>query len=58
VLGCRFPTVMDVKLPRVAKRALRLMSSWRYRFKRYDRPWELDLTRQLVTLHDPKTASL
>jgi len=58
VLGCRFPTVMDVKLPRMAKRALRLMSSWRYRFKRYDRPWELDLTRQLVTLHDPKAASL
>ena len=34
------------------------MSSWRYRFERYDRPWELDLTRQLIELHDPKTASL
>ena len=58
VLGCRFPTVMDVRLPTTAKRALRVLSSWRYRFKRYDRPWELALTRQLITLHDPKTASL
>jgi anaerobic magnesium-protoporphyrin IX monomethyl ester cyclase len=58
VLGCRFPTVMDVRVPGTAKRALRVLSSWRYRFKRYDRPWELALTRQLITLHDPKSASL
>jgi anaerobic magnesium-protoporphyrin IX monomethyl ester cyclase len=58
VLGCRFPTVMDVRVPTTAKRALRVLSSWRYRFKRYDRPWELALTRQLITLHDPKSASL
>jgi radical SAM superfamily enzyme YgiQ (UPF0313 family) len=58
VLGCRFPTVQDVRAPTYARRALRLMSAWRYRFKRYDRPWELDLTRQWVTMHDPKSASL
>jgi radical SAM superfamily enzyme YgiQ (UPF0313 family) len=58
VLGCRFPTVTDVRSPTLAKRALALMAAWRYRFKRYDRPWELDVTRQLVALHDPKTASL
>jgi radical SAM superfamily enzyme YgiQ (UPF0313 family) len=58
VLGCRFPTITDVRSPNLAKRALRLMSAWRYRFERYDRPWELDLTRQLIELHDPKTASL
>jgi radical SAM superfamily enzyme YgiQ (UPF0313 family) len=58
VLGCRFPTVMDRHSPIAAKRALRLLSAWRYRFRRYDRPWELDLTRQLITLHDPKAASL
>jgi hypothetical protein len=34
------------------------MSAWRYRFERYDHPWELDLTRRLIALHDPKTASL
>ena len=58
VLGCRFPTSTDVRLPGLAKRALRVMSAWRYHFERYDRPWELDLTRQLIALHDPKTASL
>jgi radical SAM superfamily enzyme YgiQ (UPF0313 family) len=58
VLGCRFPTIMDVRSPRFAKRALRVLSSWRYRFERYDRPWELNLSRQLVRLHDPRAASL
>jgi radical SAM superfamily enzyme YgiQ (UPF0313 family) len=58
VLGCRFPTATDIRSPTLAKRALRLMSAWRYRFERYDRPWELDLTRQLIALHDPKVASL
>jgi len=58
VLGCRFPTVSDVRAPTLAKRALSLMSAWRYRFERYDHPWELDLGRRLIALHDPKTASL
>src|SRR5436190_17197244 len=57
VLGCRYPTMTDVRSPTIAKRALRILSAWRYRFERYDRPWELDLTRQLIALHDPKTAS-
>jgi anaerobic magnesium-protoporphyrin IX monomethyl ester cyclase len=58
VLGCRFPTVQDIRAPAVARRALRVMSAWRYRFKRYDRPWELALTRQLIKPYDPKAASL
>ena len=58
VLGCRFPTVSDVRAPPLAKRALALLSSWRYRFERYDDPWELHLSRRLIALHDPKTASL
>ena len=58
VLGSRFPTIMDIRSPRYAKRALRWLSAWRYRFERYDRPWELDLSRQLVKLHDPRAASL
>jgi radical SAM superfamily enzyme YgiQ (UPF0313 family) len=58
VLGCRFPTVIDVRSPSLGKRALRALSAWRYRFERYDRPWELDLSMQLVKLHDPRAASL
>jgi anaerobic magnesium-protoporphyrin IX monomethyl ester cyclase len=58
VLGCRFPTIMDVRSPPFGKRALRALSAWRYRFERYERPWELDLSKQLVKLHDPRAASL
>jgi anaerobic magnesium-protoporphyrin IX monomethyl ester cyclase len=58
VLGCRFPTATDVRSPGYARRALRILSAWRYRFECYDRPWELNLTRQLIALHDPKTAGL
>ena len=58
VLGCRFPTATDVRSSTLAKRALRAMAAWRYRFQRYDHPWELDLTTRLIALHDPKTASL
>lgn len=58
VLGCRFPTITDIRSPTIAKRALRVLSSWRYRFERYDRPWELDLSKQFIKLHDPRAASL
>jgi len=58
VLGCRFPTITDIRSPPIAKRALRVLSSWRYRFERYDQPWELDLSKQFIKLHDPRAASL
>jgi len=58
VLGCRFPTIIDVRSAPFAKRALRLLSSWRYRYERYDRPWELNLSKRFVKLHDPRAASL
>ena len=58
VLGCRFPTVIDVRSPGLGKRALRALSAWRYRFERYERPWELDLSMQVVKLHDPRAAGL
>jgi radical SAM superfamily enzyme YgiQ (UPF0313 family) len=58
VLGCRFPTIIDVRSPNFGKRALRALSAWRYRFERYERPWELDLSMQVVKLHDPRAASL
>lgn len=58
VLGCRFPTVMDVTIPRWGKTTLRTLASWRYRFRRYDNPWELDLCKRLVGLRDPRAMSL
>jgi len=58
VLGCRFPTVTDIRSPRWAKLALRAAASWRYRFEKYDRPWELAASRKFVKLWDPRVTSL
>jgi radical SAM superfamily enzyme YgiQ (UPF0313 family) len=58
VLGCRFPTVMDIRAPAWGKSALRALASWRYRFERYDDPWELKLSRRLIRQWDPRVMSL
>jgi len=58
VLGCRFPTIMDVRAPPWGKRALRTLAAWRYRFRRYDNPWELRLSRKLIHHWDPRVMSL
>ena len=58
VLGSRYPTITDIRSPRWAKRALRAAAAWRYRYARYDRPWELDISRRFVKLWDPRTSSL
>ena len=58
VLGCRFPTVTDIRSPRLGKSALRALASWRYRYQRYARPWELNVSRKLIRLWDPRVTSL
>ena len=58
VLGCRFPTITDIRSPPLAKSALRALASWRYRYRKYDRPWELDLSKKAVRLRDPRVTSL
>ncbi|MBV8156617.1 MAG: radical SAM protein, partial [Dyella sp.] len=58
VLRCRYPTVQDMRSPPWAKRALSTAASWRYRFRRYDRPWELDLANRLVRLRMPQVSGL
>lgn len=58
VLGCRFPTVMDVHASRWGKLALRGLASWRFRYRKYGQPWELDLCKQLISLRDPRVLSL
>jgi anaerobic magnesium-protoporphyrin IX monomethyl ester cyclase len=58
VLGCRFPTITDIRSPSVGKVGLRALASWRYRYRRYDRPWELDLSKKFVRLWDPRLAGL
>ena len=58
VLGCRFPTITDIRSPRWAKQALSAAAAWRYRFRRYERPWELDASKRFVRLWDPRVSSL
>jgi anaerobic magnesium-protoporphyrin IX monomethyl ester cyclase len=58
VLGCRFPTAQDIRAPAWTKTTLKAMAAWRYRFRRYDRPWELALSKRLVRLADPAVTGL
>ena len=58
VLGCRYPTVQDVRSPAWTKSALRALASWRYRFRLYDHPWELAVSKRLVRLADPRVTSI
>jgi radical SAM superfamily enzyme YgiQ (UPF0313 family) len=58
VLGCRFPTIMDIRASAWGKSALRGLASWRYRYQRYDNPWELRVSRHLIRQWDPRVMSL
>jgi anaerobic magnesium-protoporphyrin IX monomethyl ester cyclase len=58
VLGCRFPTIMDIRASPWGKRALRGLASWRYRYQRYDNPWELRMSRKVIRQWDPRVMSL
>lgn len=58
VLGCRFPTIMDIRASTWGKSTLRALASWRYRYQRYDHPWELRVSRKIVRHWDPRVMSL
>ena len=58
VLRCRFPTVQDTRSPPWAKSALRTLAGWRYAMRRYDRPWELRVSQNLIGLLDPRVTSI
>jgi anaerobic magnesium-protoporphyrin IX monomethyl ester cyclase len=58
VLGCRFPTVQDARAKPWTRSASRALAAWRYRFRRYDQPLELDLWKRMVKPRDPKVASI
>jgi radical SAM superfamily enzyme YgiQ (UPF0313 family) len=57
VLRCRFPTVQDTRSPGWAKAALRGLAAWRYALRRYDAPWELTASQNLIGLLDPRATS-
>jgi radical SAM superfamily enzyme YgiQ (UPF0313 family) len=58
VLGCRYPTVMDIRASAWGKSTLRALAAWRYRFQRYGHPWELRVSRKLIKQWDPRMFGL
>jgi radical SAM superfamily enzyme YgiQ (UPF0313 family) len=58
VLNCRFPTVQDPRSLTMSRALLRSLAAWRYRFRRYDRPWELYASRNVIKLLDPRVSSI
>jgi radical SAM superfamily enzyme YgiQ (UPF0313 family) len=58
VLGCRYPTIMDIRASAWGKSALRALASWRYRYQLYGAPWELNVSRKLIRQWDPRIMSL
>ena len=58
VLGCRFPTIMDIRASAWGKKALRALASWRYSSQRYNNPWELRVSRKIIKHWDPRVMSL
>jgi hypothetical protein len=58
VLGCRFPTVQDVRLPPWGKSVLSAAASWRWASRAYGRPAELRLLRRALPLKRPEAEGL
>ncbi len=58
VMRCRFPTVQDVRSTSWRRTVLRTAASWRYKTRRYDRPWELELAQRLLRPSDPRATGL
>jgi hypothetical protein len=58
VLGCRFPTITDIRSPSWGKMALSTLAAWRYGLQRYERPWELDFSKKIIRLWDPRVSGL
>ena len=58
VLGCRFPTVQDIRASSWTKSTLSALAAWRYRLRCYDRPWELDLSKKLARHADPRVTGI
>jgi hypothetical protein len=50
--------VQDTRSTGWAKAGLCALASWRYALRRYDKPWELTASQNLIGLLDPRATSL
>ena len=58
VVASRWPTVQDIRLPAWGRKALKALSSWRYRLGVYRWPFELEWAHRFIDLRKPKVESL
>jgi anaerobic magnesium-protoporphyrin IX monomethyl ester cyclase len=58
VVASRWPTIQDIRLPAWSRRALQVLSSWRYATQFYSSPFELRWAQQQIELRKPKAESL
>src|SRR5258708_34472254 len=58
LLGCRYPTIMDIHASAWGKSALDALLPCGVLFQRYDDPWELRVSRKLIRHWDPRVMSL
>jgi len=58
VVACRWPTVQDIQAPEWSRKLLRALSAWRYAFRLYGFPAELELAHEFIRLRRPKVESI
>jgi anaerobic magnesium-protoporphyrin IX monomethyl ester cyclase len=58
VVSCRWPTVQDIRAPGWGRVLLKALSAWRYRFRIYAFPVELQLAHRWIQLRKPKVESI
>jgi anaerobic magnesium-protoporphyrin IX monomethyl ester cyclase len=58
VVASRWPTVQDIRTPQWSRIFLKLLSWWRYAFRVYSFPLELEWANAFVQLRKPKRESL
>lgn len=58
VVGARWPTVQDIRLPRWGRTMLKTLGSWRYGLRIYHAPLELRWAQRFIELRKPKFESV
>jgi radical SAM superfamily enzyme YgiQ (UPF0313 family) len=58
VVASRWPTVQDIRAPKWSRLLLKSLSAWRYSFRFYNRPVELQWAHNFINLRKPKRESL
>jgi anaerobic magnesium-protoporphyrin IX monomethyl ester cyclase len=58
VLSCRWPSIQDSRISRVARATLKALSWWRYKLNLYAWPLELNVAQKVLRPRNPKVESV